>query len=178
MPRRSFLAYVIPVGGRFGHPSHPIAPGEPGAPDQGLPGEPEYPDQGLPGEPEYPDQGLPGFPGAPSFPIHLPPPGYWPMPPHPGQGLPPAIPGFGHPDQGLPVAPGVPIYPDQPIYIDGAPNQDLPLEPGTVWPPLPPQITGKVVGLMVVFGLGYRWICVDADLRPPGKPPVPPTGKP
>jgi hypothetical protein len=49
-----------------GHPSHPIAPGRPVRPDQGLPRPPGTPDQGLPGQPPHPDQGLPGAPVYPS----------------------------------------------------------------------------------------------------------------
>jgi hypothetical protein len=51
-PGQDWVVKSYPVG-----PSHPIAPGAPGYPDQGLPGRPEYPSQGPVRPPEYPTTG-------------------------------------------------------------------------------------------------------------------------
>jgi hypothetical protein len=135
-----------------GFPSHPIAPGGPppgiwpsppgGRPDQGLPQPPGV----WPGQPPRPDQGLPGQQPGVSHPIAPggQPPGIWPAPGHPDQGLPGGggappgmilvwIPGVGwtyiqagvRPDQGLP---GQPPRPDQ-----GLPGQ----QPGVSHPIAP-----------------------------------------
>jgi hypothetical protein len=164
-----------------GHPSHPIAPGRPGHPSHPIyrPGGPVDPGYGveLPpviegGPPEHPDQGLP-----PTFPVRpghgLPrPPHVWPRPPRPVK-----------PDQGLPRPPLVPIGPDHPIYLPpaeggggGAPDQGLPLPPGAVWPPLPPDLEGKVMCFVWIVGVGYRWTVIDTSLKP--SQPLPPTEVP
>ena len=95
----------------------------------------------------------PGFPGAPG---HLPAPGQ-PLPPgsvQPPIVLPPSQPGA--PDQGLPPIPGVPLPP-------------INLPPGEVWPPLPPGTPEphKVVAIVAVPGVGYRYTVVELK---PGHP--------
>ena len=138
------LALIVPVSGA-GVPSHPIAPGG-----------------GHPSHPWVPPS------GEPSNPIALPPPGIWPAPPGPDQGLPATPPG-GHIDNSLPIVPGVPIYPDAGLPEGPGGPSTQPLPPGVVWPPLPPQFTGKVIALVIVFGVGYRWAVLDLDLKPQPK---------
>jgi hypothetical protein len=63
----------------------------------------------------------------------------------------------GQPDQGLPptIWPGVPIHP-------ASPSHPIALPPGSVWPPLPPTVTpGKALALVVIFGVGFRWVVID-----------------
>jgi hypothetical protein len=152
------FAFVIPIGGHgpvdpgFGRPGGGWDPTDPGFGNR--PGGPTDPGYGRPG----------GGPGHPSGqPIPVPPPGIWPAPPGPDQGLPPLNPGA--PDQTLPIVPGIPIYPAHPIVpIGGDPAHPIELPPGSVWPPLPPQITGKVYALVIVYGIGYRWVVIDTTL--------------
>jgi hypothetical protein len=66
------------------------------------------------------------------------------------------------PEYGLPV----PIAPTHPIYMPGGPNNELPLPPGSVWPPLPPSVTGEIMCMIWIVGIGYRWTVIDADARP------------
>ena len=155
-----------------GHPGHlPARPGRPVDPGYGV----ELPPVVEGGPPEYPDQGLP--PTYPVRPGHgLPrPPHVWPRPPRP------VDPGYGI---------DVPVSPEHPIYMPGAPDHELPLPPGAVWPPLPPDVTGKVMCFMWLVGIGYRWTVIDCDLKPshpisppslvPGHPDqsLPPTPEP
>jgi hypothetical protein len=149
------FAMIVPLGGQ---PDQGL-PGAPDYPDQGLPGQPPRPDQGLPGGggdrpsqplPGYPDNGLPGggIVGHPSHPIVLPPVG----PSHPIH-LPPSI------------WPGVPIHPDNELPgQSGEIDNSLPQPPGHIWPPLPPSIHGKVLILVWVVCVGWRWIIVDTTL--------------
>lgn len=111
---------------------------------------------------DRPDNSLPGGrPGHPAHPIVLPPlPGIWPPPGKPN--WPPLVdPGFGqgggeHPSTG-------------PIIIQGKPDQPIALPPG-VYPPLPPIGTeGKVAILILVVGVGYRWLVIDPDEKPQPK---------
>jgi hypothetical protein len=109
-----------------------ITPLSGGHPDQGLPSpQPPQPPGVWPG-PGYPDQGLPGQP-----------PGIWPSPGHPAHpiapgGRPPGIWGGAppYPDQGLPgQPPGVwpsPGYPAHPIAPGGWPGR-----PDQGLPPVP-----------------------------------------
>jgi hypothetical protein len=94
------------------------------------------------GSPAYPGNALPG--GPPAFAGTLPafPPQINPPPPE--------------------IWPGVPVHPLPP-------NQTLPVPPGTIYPPLPPHITGKVVALVWIVGVGHRWAVLDADARPEPK---------
>ena len=92
----------------------------------------------------------PGFPGAP---------GNLPAPQPPGAVTPPIVlpPGQpGAPDQGLPPIPGIPLPP-------------IGLPPGEVWPPLPPGTPEphKVVGIIAIPGVGYRYTVVELK---PGHP--------
>jgi hypothetical protein len=131
-------------------------------PDGGGPVDPDYGvDEGEPGYPEGPEVEPPDTPD--------PPPGIWPpltpeqpwrpiegRPPHVGGGpaRPPLRP--GHPDQGLPGEGGE--HPTHPIW-----------QPGTIWPPLPPGVSGTYWALVLVkgsSGLQYRYVVVDADARP------------
>ncbi len=190
---RGYWAWIQPVQRQGGHPDQGL-PGGGGYPDQGLPGG-EYPDQGLPGRP-------PGFwggerPSWPGHPGHLPArperpidPGYgWGGPERPGHGLPqpphlwPRPPGGG-----LPVDPGWGVgeeHPDQgPVYPVGPGNELPPVEgiepppvdppPGTVWPPLPPdvEVSGKAIVLAAIQGVGYRYIVIEIS------PPAPDQGLP
>jgi hypothetical protein len=173
MARRSFLARIIPIQRRPGHP------------DQGLP-DPEHPvDPGYGVGEEHPDQGLPPevgvwppVPGRPDLPIVLPPPEIWPPTPQPppivwppkiDNTLPPPPHGIwpppGAPDNTLPPTAGnLPVFP-------GSPG-----EPGTIWPPLPvhpPHPDQGLPGgdnstcLVIVWvpGVGYRWVVVDLSIR-------------
>jgi hypothetical protein len=116
---------------------HPDSP--PPRPDQGLPG------GGTPPLENYPDNGLPegGHAGHPSHPIVIPPA----PPPYPDQGLPPD------------VWPGVPIHPETPEHPIVTP-------PGAVWPPLPPSVSGKAIVLVIIPGVGVRWVVIDTSLQP------------
>lgn len=129
----------------------------------------------LPGRPEGPVD--PGYgvegPTHPMPPIHLPSlPGIWPPPGKPG--LPIELP----PNVAAP-----------PIYIPEEPGHPLPLPPGTIWPPLPPDmgLDGKYAILVLVVGVGYRWLIYDSNAAPghplppePGTPghPLPPVPQP
>lgn len=149
-------------------------PSRPGRPDIGLPDEEDLtdPDYGI-DEDELPEVEPPD-----------PPPGIWPpltiehpwrpirdWPERPSHGLPPSLP---------PAAPGQPIPP--------APGQGLPGEdevpdtgfpPGAIFPPLPPDVHGKYLALVLVAGMPgvkFRYVVIDADaLIPPaggiGRPP-------
>jgi hypothetical protein len=153
-----------------------------GRPDQGLPGEEEdhTPDWGIPeGElpeveppdppigiwppltPEQPWRPIPSWPERPSTgPVPTPP-----QPPAGGiGGRPPDRPGPG---------PG-----------DGEAGHLPVLPPGMIWPPLPPDVHGKYLALVLVAGMPgvkYRYVVVDADARPQppaggigGRPPARP----
>jgi hypothetical protein len=163
-----------PVDPGFGIPLPPIV-------DNGLPGDPPVVDNGLPVRPTYPVDpgfGIPVRPGV--WPKPPSPPGIWPPKPplypshpiypgagRPGQGPAPQPPAPGRPDQGLPSAPpGV--------------DNTLPLPPGAVWPPLPPDIAGQILAFAWLVGIGYRWIVIDPSLKPthPIEMPEPPTAQP
>jgi hypothetical protein len=112
--------------------------------------------------PGRPDQGLPGGGGGgrPSHPIVLPP-------------LPPDL----KPDHPIYLPP--PGAPEQPIFLPVEPEHPIQLPPGQIWPPLPPSagVGGKVVILVWVVGVGYRWFYLDAPVIYPPQPPQP-TPKP
>ncbi|HTI78947.1 MAG TPA: hypothetical protein VL614_00700 [Acetobacteraceae bacterium] len=138
-----------PVDPGYGWPlppviSHPIVPPSPGEPTHPIaPGRPVRPSHPIARPPTYPvdpDYGLPS------------PPSVWPQPPRP------VDPGFGVP---------LPIGPEHPIYLPppGVDNT-LPLPPGAVWPPLPPSVTGQVMALVWIVGVGYRWTTIDTSLKP------------
>jgi hypothetical protein len=157
------IAMIVPLSG--GHPDQGLPPQSPGAPTHPWvppsPGSPTHPIGGGGGQPShpivgYPDQGLPGggVVGSPEHPIVIPP-----MPP----------PVVGHP---IPPAiwPGVPIHP-------GTPEHPITLPPGSVWPPLPPSITGEALILVWVVSVGYRWLVVDASLDVDNELPATPEPK-
>jgi hypothetical protein len=165
-----------------GHPSHQPVPG-PIDPGYGYPLPPitEYPTPG-PVPPGY----VSGQPVPPTYPVDpgygLPaPPHVWPQPPRPE-----------HPDNSLPP---VPVRPTHPIYLPPAgPDNSLPLPPGAVWPPLPPELSGEVMVIVWIPGVGWRWTTVDTTLEPThpiaqpplypshelpaGRPPMPDQGLP
>jgi hypothetical protein len=138
-------------------PSHPIElpdppPGiwPPLTPE--APWRPIDPGYGVGGRPPHVSTG-PVRPGAPERPST------GPVPP----GRPPAA-----PDQGLP---GQPAAPDQGLPAEPPTAGHLPaLPPGTIWPPLPPGVTGHYLALMAIRGPGGQWqgryVVVDADARP------------
>ena len=94
-----------------------------------------------------------------------------PRPPH--ASLPivlPALPGIW-PPPGKPNWPPAPVDPNYdinaPIFIQGRPDTPIALPPG-VYPPLPPITEGKYAVLILVIGVGYRWLVVEgSDLSQP-----------
>jgi hypothetical protein len=170
----SFTALITPLVIQGG-PSHPIAPGG--------------------GQPVDPGYGLPEGPVDPGYGVELPPIAAHPIAPTPGHPieLPPTYP--VDPDYGLPIAPDVwpqppkpvdpgygvslPIAPEFPIYLPpaGTPEHPIALPPGSVWPPLPPAVTGKLLAFMWIVGVGYRWVCIDTSLKP-AQPIQPPSSVP
>ncbi len=58
-----------------------------------------------------------------------------------------------------------------PIFIeDDPPSSTLPIQPGQIWPPLNPGtgIGGKVLALVWIVGVGYRWVVLQsASIWPP-----------
>jgi len=163
----SQLAVITPVSG--GHPSTgPIVPEGPVDPGYGVSLPPVVSHPIAPGG--GPSQG-PGFPTHP-----IAPPTY---PVDPGYGI-PTIPGIwpsppAFPDHSLPIAP---VLPTHPIYRPEAPNNDLPLPPGAVWPPLPPSVDGQVLCFVWVVGIGYRWTVIDPSLQPSHPIVLPPSTVP
>jgi|SRR5580692_1009690 hypothetical protein len=149
-------------------PSWPARPGQ-GLPRPPRPGRPIDPDWGWGGS-EHPDQGLPSRPRPP----HV-----WPRPP--GGGL-PVDPSWGvgggrpggtppdRPDHGLPIWPSIPGKPDNslpPVEGVDPPPTDPP--PGTIWPPLPPNIPpGKAIALVAISGVGYRYAVITIPTPPAG----------
>jgi hypothetical protein len=175
------LAYIRFIDERTGRPVDP---------DYGV-------DEGYPGAPGHPDQGLPGHPGRPPRPPGGRPidPGFgWGGGEHPGNRPPgsfpgrPVDPGFGRPGAGgRPVDPGygvdieggggsagqLPVWPVDPDHPIAPPSPGHPLPPvnpppGTIWPPLPPSVPeGKVIALVAISGVGYRYVVLTV---PPPKP--------
>jgi hypothetical protein len=161
---------IGPIDPGFGVGLPPVDPG------YGHPSRPDHIGGGGPVRPTYPvDPGY-GFPSPP----HM-----WPIPPRPlrpGHDLPGRPPHVGggpapgrpeRPDQGLPPAP---VHPSLPIYLPG-PDNELPIQPGEIWPPMPPGIAqGKVMCFVWIVGIGYRWTVIDTSLKP--AQPLPPTTVP
>lgn len=155
-------------------------PGRPTDPDYGIE-EGERPEISPPDEGEDGDLEVGGGPVVPS-----PPPGVWPpirpeegwrpvdpgygqgrpRPPHVGGGPAPEPPAPGRPDQGLP-------RPERPVDPGWGIEEGPP--PGTIWPPLPEGVDGKFWVLALVGGMPggpkYRYVCIDASLRPGNRPP-------
>lgn len=160
----------------------PTRPGRPVDPDYGVDEGDGVtdPDYGI-DEGDYPEvsppvpDGPPGIwpPLTPEHPWR--PIGGWRPPGRPGQGLPSAPPA---PGQGLPPTAGQPLPP-----TDGGEVPDTGFPPGAVWPPLPPDVHGKYLALVLVAGMPgvkYRYVVIDADaVIPPaggaGRPPARPT---
>jgi len=173
-----------------------------GRPDQGLPGVegPVDPDYGVGSErpghlPSWRPGGRPG---------HLPAWGGRPVDPgwgvgaeHPDQGLPvpphvwPRPPGGGLPvDPGWGVGaerPSHPIYPVGPGHpdntlppVEGVEPPPVDPPPGTVWPPLPPdvEVTGKAIVLAAIQGVGYRYVVVEIGTHPDQGLPSTPEAQP
>ena len=49
------------------------------------------------------------------------------------------------------------------------------MPPGSVWPPLPPGVTGEVLCFVWIVGVGYRWTVIDTSLsaeHPMAPPPL------
>jgi hypothetical protein len=71
--------------------------------------------------------------------------------------------------------PPQPVRPSHPIYPGIGPDHELPMPPGSVWPPLPPEIKGKILCFVWIVGVGYRWTVIDPSLHidnaPPGSQP-------
>jgi hypothetical protein len=129
-----------------------------GSPDNSLPGTPGSPDNSLPGVPAYPDNSLPGG-GRPSHPIALPPlPGIWPKP-----GVPtlPIV---------IPPEVAIPPFPSPPIYIEvppETPDNSLPVPPGEIYPPLPPEYAGTIVAVIILGEGKVHWYHVPDSVNPP-----------
>jgi len=94
--------------------------------------------------------------------------------------------GGGRPDNSLPSLPPdlpnnslPPIHgrPSNPIYLPIGPENPIALPPGEIWPPLPPSsgVSGKVLILIYIVGVGYRWFLYEAPVI---YPPQPPTAQP
>lgn len=105
-------------------------------------------------------------PGRPSHPIYLPRPrppvGIWPppTPEHPIVPVPEPPPSVGG---GPIVPPGGPGIPGRPIDPDARPEHPI-YQPGTIWPP--PNASGKFIVLAWIPGMGWKYIVVDASLKP------------
>jgi hypothetical protein len=141
-----------------GHPAHPDLPGGPVDPGYGVPLPPVV-SHPIPPTPEHPIELPPTYPVDPDYGLPIGP-GVWPQPPKP------VDPGYGVP---IPIAPEFPIYlPPQvnPPLPPGSPAHPIALPPGSVWPPLPPSVTGTVTALVWIVGVGYRWTVIDTSLKP------------
>jgi len=116
---------------------------------------PPHVGQPLPPNQIWPPPSLPPLP-----PGTIPPPGMW--PPQIDNSLPPDFPI---------VVPQPPEKPEQgpPPTVGGGP-----IEPPTLWPPLPPGtgIAGKCLVLIWVVGVGYRWLVFDKGVDIWPQPPV------
>ena len=183
------LAYIQFIEG----PERPTDPGygidEGARPGQGLPGSPGRPGHlpARPGRPVDPGYGWGGE--RPSHPIA------------PGGGR-PVDPGYGVDIEGGGGAGQLPVWPVDPDHPIAPPSPGHPLPPvdpppGAVWPPLPPSVPeGKVIALVAISGVGYRYVVLevpehpvdpgygvgtehpDQGLPPTGRPPRPDQGLP
>jgi len=183
----------------------PVDPGfgvdEGGSIDNSLPGEGGNVDNSLPSRPGPVDPGFGvGFPLPPvidnGFPVSPGHPSTGPVfptyPVDPGYGLPSRPTVWPKPPVGIwppphPVYPSLPIYPtdgidnsppgqpEKPGGTPGTPGHLPALPPGSVWPPLPPIIQGKILAFAWLVGIGYRWVVIDPSLKPgfplPGEKP-------
>lgn len=135
----------------------PVLPEGPVDPGYGVPLPPVV-DNGLPGDrPPHASTG----PVRPTYPVDpdygLPnPPHVWPQPPLLDGGV-------EHPIRLPPLVPTHPIA-DVPPEV----NNDLP--GGAVWPPLHPGLPDKIVALVWLIGIGYRWAVLDNTVEFPIAP--------
>jgi hypothetical protein len=158
------IALIVPLGELPG-----LIPGAPGYPDQGLPSRPGFP--GRPIDPGF------GWGGRPPH-VGNRPPGSWDRPEYPSTGPVrpgrPIDPNWGVDEGGgglWPLDPAHPIAPPVPGEPEPPPI-DPP--PGTIWPPLPPNIpAGKALVYAGIAGVGYRYIVIDIPENPPELPPRP-----
>lgn len=149
-------------------------------------------------EPVDPDYGIDEGAGIGNE-LPEPPPGIWPplTPEQPWRPIGGVDPGYGLPGprpptagQPLPRPPRPPGTPDQGLPGEGEHPEVQPpmvLPPGSIWPPLPEGVHGKYLALVLIAGtpgFAYRYVVIDADLKPghpmpptPGQP-LPPTGEP
>jgi hypothetical protein len=142
-------------------PSFPVRPGHPIAPG----GRPIDPDYGV-------DEGVGVWPRPPvQRPPHV-----WPRPP--GGGL-PIDPGWGvggrpeRPSHGLPIWPSIPGKPDNSLPpIEGIEPPPVDPPPGTIWPPLPPEVPpGKAIALVAIAGpdgVIWRYTVITVPTPPAG----------
>jgi hypothetical protein len=128
-------------------PSRPSRPGRPVDPGFGW------------GGGERPGHGLPR------------PPHTWPRPPSGGL---PVDPDWGveegtQPDHGLPIHPTGPEHPDNVLpEVPGEPPPETDPPPGTIWPPLPPEVpAGKHIAAVWISGVGSRYVVIDIPQRHP-----------
>jgi hypothetical protein len=209
MPRVTGFLRVLPSRDRWGRPVDPdygvdegVGPVDPGwgiedlGPGNELPGRPPgfwggerpsfpgRPGQGLPRPPRPTDpdwgidEGAGIWPRPPQRPPHV-----WPRPP--GGGL-PVDPGWGvggrpeRPGHGLPIWPSIPGKPDNSLPpVEGVEPPPTDPPPGTIWPPLPPEIPpGKAIALVAISGLGYRYAVITIPPAKPGQGVPPPTATP
>jgi hypothetical protein len=171
---------VIVTGGGVDNSLPPFQ----GGPDNSLPGieRPVDPSYGWPLPPvisggPVPPPGVwppqtPTYPVDPGYDLPMRP-GIWPNPPRPPHVSGGPVPGGGRPDQGLPPIPAFPNH-DLPIF-QGGPNNDLPMPPGSVWPPLPPSMDGKYMCFVWIVGVGYRFTVIDTNLEINAGPIIPPS---
>lgn len=160
----------------------------PGHPDIGLPEEPDVdppdPDGGGGEDGDLEVGGGPILPERPSIP--RPPAGIWP-PMRPDEPWRPVDPGWIGGIVRPPHVPGLPTPPaggiggrpperPQPGPGDGGEAGQLPVfPPGAIWPPLPPDVHGKWLALVLIAGMPgvrYRYVVIDADadMPRPGRP--------
>lgn len=172
MPRVSGFLRVVKRGGR---PDNELPGGEDLVdPGYGIEG-PEHPEidppPGIwpPLTPEHPWRPIPGLPERPGHPLPRPP------------GSVGGPPGVG----GGPARPERPVDPGYGIDEGGEGGEVAPpivLPPGTIWPPLPPDVHGKYLALVLIGGLpggpAYRYVVIDADAKPGHGLPRPPGGRP
>jgi hypothetical protein len=53
--------------------------------------------------------------------------------------------------------------------VDGEEPPPVDPPPGTIWPPLPPEIpAGKAIALVAISGVGYRYVVITIPEPPAG----------
>lgn len=95
--------------------------------------------------------------------------------PHPGGGpirIPPLPPGVKPPPNTIWPPRPLPPHISPPIYIGETPDNTLPIPPGTIWPPLNPGdgIQGKILAVVWLVGIGYRWVVLQVPHISTGLP--------